>query len=107
MHVDLSFSYLRFAEAASFDKKSSAGTAQCVSQLMKLKAGGRGVDVQVGHWASSQIHERTISLRFLDIILRVLRLEVSISDVYIVNHFQTTFAQVGGGRKIHSRGDSE
>jgi hypothetical protein len=27
MHVDLSFSYLRFAEAASFDKKSSAGAA--------------------------------------------------------------------------------
>jgi hypothetical protein len=28
MHVDLSFSYLRSAEAASFDKKSSIGTAQ-------------------------------------------------------------------------------
>ncbi len=27
MHVDLSFSYLRSAEAASFDKKSSTGTA--------------------------------------------------------------------------------
>ena len=28
MHVDLSFSYLRFAEAASFDKKSYAGAVQ-------------------------------------------------------------------------------
>ncbi len=28
MHVDLSFSYLCSAEAASFDKKSSTGTAQ-------------------------------------------------------------------------------
>jgi hypothetical protein len=31
----------------------------------------------------SQIHERTVSLRFLDIILRVLRLEVSVCNVYI------------------------
>jgi hypothetical protein len=28
MHVDLSFSYLRSAATASFDKKSSTGTAQ-------------------------------------------------------------------------------
>ncbi len=28
MHVDLSFSYLRFAEAASIDKKSYAGAVQ-------------------------------------------------------------------------------
>ncbi len=28
MHVDLSFAYLRSAEAASFDKKNSTGTAQ-------------------------------------------------------------------------------
>ncbi len=40
----------------------------------------------------SRIHERTISLRFLGIILRVLRLEVSICNVYITNQFQTTFA---------------
>jgi hypothetical protein len=45
----------------------------------------------------SRIHERTISLRFLGIILRVLRLEVSIYNVYITNQFQTTFAQWGGG----------
>jgi hypothetical protein len=44
-----------------------------------------------------RIHERTISLRFLGIILRVLRLEVS---VYITNQFITTFAQDGRGSKI-------
>jgi hypothetical protein len=38
-------------------------------------------------------------LRFLDIILRVLRLEVSIYNVYITNKFQTTFAQGGRGVK--------
>ncbi len=41
----------------------------------------------------SRIHEHTISLRFLGIILRVLRLEVSVYNVYIANQFQTTFAQ--------------
>ncbi len=48
----------------------------------------------------SRIHERTISLRFLGIILRVLRLEISLYNVYITNHFQTTFAQWGAGSKI-------
>ncbi len=50
-------------------------------------------------WESyrSRIHERTISLRFLGIILRVLRLEVFVYNVYIINQFQTTFAQGGGG----------
>jgi hypothetical protein len=52
--------------------------------------------------ARSQIHERTISLRFLGIILRVLRLEVSVYNVYITNLVQTTFAhwKGGGGSKI-------
>jgi hypothetical protein len=36
-------------------------------------------------------------LRFLGRILRVLRLEVSVYNVYITNQFQTTFAQKGGG----------
>jgi hypothetical protein len=44
-----------------------------------------------------RIHERTILLRFLGIILRVLILEVSEYNVYITNQFQTTFAQTGGG----------
>ncbi len=34
------------------------------------------------------------------IILRVLRLEVSVHNVYITNQFQTTFARGGGGGKI-------
>jgi hypothetical protein len=42
----------------------------------------------------SRIHERTISVRFLGIILRFLRFEVSVYKVYITNQFQTTFAQV-------------
>jgi len=41
-----------------------------------------------------KIRERTISLRFLGIILGVLRLEVSVYYVYIAKQFQTTF--VGG-----------
>jgi hypothetical protein len=43
----------------------------------------------------SRIHERTILLRFLSIILRILRLEVY--NVYITYQFQTTFAGGGGG----------
>jgi hypothetical protein len=47
----------------------------------------------------SRIHERTISLRFLGIILSVLRLEVSVYNVYIIQtRFQTTFAWRGGGQ---------
>jgi hypothetical protein len=45
----------------------------------------------------SRIHDRTISLRFLAIILKVLRLEVSVYNVYITTHFHTTFVQGGGG----------
>jgi hypothetical protein len=40
----------------------------------------------------SRIYERTVSLMFLGIILRVFRLEVSVYNVYITNQFQTTFA---------------
>ncbi len=47
--------------------------------------------------ARSRIQERSIFLRFLGIILRVLRLEVSVYNVDISNQFQTTFAQEGGG----------
>ncbi len=42
-------------------------------------------------------------MRFLGIILRVLRLKVSVYNVYITNQFQATFAQRGGV----SRGDCE
>ncbi len=41
-----------------------------------------------------------ILLRFLGIILRVLRLEVSVYNVYITNQFQTTFSAGGGGNTI-------
>jgi hypothetical protein len=47
----------------------------------------------------SRIHKRTILLWFLGIILRVLRVEVSVYNVYITNQFQTTFAQGRGGVK--------
>ncbi len=50
----------------------------------------------------------TISLRFLGIILRVLRLEVSIYNVYITNQFQATLLKKEGeGVKSISRGDCE
>ncbi len=51
----------------------------------------------------SKIHEGTISLRFLGTIFRVLRLEVSVYNVYITNQLQVAFAQGGGGEgsKIH------
>jgi hypothetical protein len=45
----------------------------------------------------SQIHEHTISLRFLGITLRVLRHEVTVYNVYITNQFQTAFVRGGGG----------
>ncbi len=48
-------------------------------------------------FSSSRIHECTISLRFLGIILTVLRLEVSVYNVYMTNQFQATFAEGGGG----------
>jgi hypothetical protein len=43
----------------------------------------------------SRIHEHAISLRFLGIIVRVLRLEVSVYNFYITKQFQTPFAQRG------------
>ncbi len=45
--------------------------------------------IKVKFLSRCRIHERTISFRFLGIILRVLRLEVSIYNVYITNQFQT------------------
>ncbi len=49
----------------------------------------------------SRIHERTISLRFVGIILGVLRLEVSVYNVYITKQFQTTFAFFSGGGGVN------
>jgi hypothetical protein len=49
------------------------------------------------------IHECKITLRFLGILLRVVKLEVSKQNVYITNQFQTTFVQwgVGGGEGLN------
>jgi hypothetical protein len=44
-----------------------------------------------------RIRESEISWSFLGIILKVLRLEVSVYNVFITNQFQTTFARGGGG----------
>ncbi len=44
-----------------------------------------------------RIQYRKISLRCLSTILRVLRFEVSLYNVYIPNQFQPTFAGGGGG----------
>jgi hypothetical protein len=46
-------------------------------------------------------------LSFLSINFRVIRLEISIYNVYITNQFQTTFAQGGRESKSVSRGDCE
>jgi hypothetical protein len=43
-----------------------------------------------------QQYNNTESLRFLGIILRVLRLEVSVYNVYITNQFKATFVRGGG-----------
>jgi hypothetical protein len=56
------------------------------------------------------MHERTISSRFLGIILRVLSLEVSVYNVYITNQFSKSLLLNVGGRggvKLDSRGDRE
>ncbi len=45
----------------------------------------------------SPIHESTISLKFLGIIVRVLRLEVSIYNLYITNHEVFNHFLLGGG----------
>ncbi len=46
----------------------------------------------------SRNHERTISLRFLGITLKVIMREVSLYNVYITNQFQTTLVRgMGGG----------
>jgi hypothetical protein len=51
-------------------------------------------------FALKPINGRTISLRFLDIIFRVLRHEVSVYNVYITNQFHIVFAQGGEGGEI-------
>jgi hypothetical protein len=63
--------YLYIVQAVSFHKTSGACTVHeyCIA------------------YNKCRNHERTISLRFLGIILRVIRLENSVFNVYITNHF--------------------
>jgi hypothetical protein len=67
----------------------------------------RTVAGHTDHLTRSRIHERKISLMFLGIISRVLRVEVSFYYVYInkpvLNHFYSGGGE--GGRKSVSRGD--
>ncbi len=51
--------------------------------------------------------ERTISLRFLGIILRVLGLEVSVNNFHNYKPVSNHFCSRGGGIKIRSRGDCD
>jgi hypothetical protein len=44
---------------------------------------------------------------FLGIILKVLRLEDSVYNVYITNQFQTTFAQEGGDPLVEADANSK
>ncbi len=48
-------------------------------------------------FSGGRILEHTIALRFPGIILRVLRLEVSVYNVYITNQFQKPLLLGGGG----------
>ncbi len=50
--------------------------------------------------SGSRIHERIILLRFLGIILRVLRLKASVYNVYITSQFQTWGWGGGGGKAV-------
>jgi hypothetical protein len=53
----------------------------------------------------SRIHERSILLRFLGIIMRVSRLEVYVYNFYITNKFRTICAQGaegGGGSPLYN-----
>ncbi len=98
------------SSAAAGSAASAAGLASGLASLEEGAAAGSGTGgsraprlVKYSLASSvtrSRIHERTISLRFLGIILRVLRLEISMYHVYITNQFQSTFAQGVGGSKI-------
>ncbi len=99
-----------FFKAWSLHSPSSGGCCELSGSGSPSRSGSTGLleygsTMDLNHckrieedW--SRIHERTISLRFLSIILRVHRLEVSIYNVYITNQFQTTFAT--GGRGVES-----
>ncbi len=56
-----------------------------------IVGGSRAQDTRLLVPTWSWIHERAISLRFLGIILRILRLEVSVYNVYITTSFWLLF----------------
>jgi hypothetical protein len=60
-------------------------TSGCTSQENNLK--------QTHNWSKSRIHERTISFRFLGVILRLLILEVSVYIIYITNQFKKSVSR--------------
>jgi hypothetical protein len=65
----------------------------CSLDISVLTAGARLL-INIAY--RSRIHERTISMRFLGIILRVLRHEVSVNNILQYKPVQTTFAEGGG-----------
>ncbi len=87
---------------AEFAGSNSASTLLrhfALISCTKLIPHGLNVCIIYMH-TGSQINKHRISLRFLGIILRIHRLEVSIYNVCLTNQFQTTFAQEGRGSEI-------
>jgi hypothetical protein len=70
------------------------------SILPPWKGWNRPWDVFTLVLCRTQIHERTISLRFLGIILRVLRLEIPYTMFTLQTSFQPLLLKGGGGSKI-------
>ncbi len=84
--------------------KKIAKTKHCSVTGWEKELRHRALQVSDKNFHSwSRTHERTVSLRFLGIILKVLRLEVSVYNVHITNQFQAALLQMG--KKIPSRGD--
>ncbi len=63
------------------------------------QSGTSYVSINIANPEAEFMHVRTISLRFLGIVLTVLRLQVSVYNVYITNQFPTTFAGGGWARR--------
>ncbi len=75
--------------------------SQIVMWLPRMEGGGK-------IRTRSRVHERTVSLRFLGIILRVLRLEISIDKCLHYKPLSNHFCLGGaGGEKLVRRGDCE
>jgi hypothetical protein len=67
--------------------------------VCSIEESNLGIEINDAQFETQRSTEAEfISLRFLCIILGVLRLEVSIYNFNIANQFQTNFAQGGGGQ---------